>query len=1002
MKTKLLLIIMLLICLGSATAWSAVTGRISGVITNSETNQPLPGATVSVLKTSLGGITDVNGKYTILNVPVDNYTLRITSLGYRPLEVSNISVSSDLASFQNHSLTPATETLQDVIKVTAETPLIIQDKTGSVNIVKRDELLAMPTRGFGEVVGIQTGVVQVKPNLGPRGLRGQRESSNLPELNIRGGRPSEVAYYVDGFSQQDPLSGNSTANISNNAIKEISILAGGFPAEYGHVASGIVNVVTMSGGTEYHGNAEVVTDNWGSGSLKGAYDQNWYSFDLSGPIPGLAKGFFFGSVERRYLSDRSPSAVTADVLPGAPDRLSNNWLDGWSYQGKLDYKLNDKVQLAVAGNGSREKWSEYTHSYLFNGAHAPYYDDKNIGLNAKLTHTLASNTFYTLSGSYFLTERFRGDGVHREDIWAYGRPGGNPDNENTNLFRSWDNKDILRDSITGDPILDSNGNIQQIITPTVYDTVRVYLSATDTVGEIHNFIVGGDESRVYDDYYKRKSAYIGFKGQITSEINAEHTVKGGFEFNRHTLRSYQHFFPVNVWQGVPGNGFVDANRYGYDMFGNESDAEGWENSTKHPIDVGFYLEDRLAHKGLIVTAGLRFDRFDYKALRLRNPDLPLDPDSLQFDTIFTNDNFTQTLEEADTEGSKAFTRFSPRLGIAFPISDKTQMRMSYGQFYQRSELQNLYVGYDFMSYKINSGGYYVSFGNPNLEPPKTVAYEIGLSRQLGENTVFDVNVFYKDVSDLVQVYSQSSLPRSFATYRNSDYGTIKGLEFQMKTRRSNQISLDMKYTLSFASGTGSYANSQGNVAWTNDDSPLQIAPLDFDQSHKFVGIFDLRYGKKEGPRIGDAYPLQNFGINVIMQAASGLPYTPIQPTNEATLGAFSPIAQDTRNSENAPWTMQVDLKFERGFSFGTFKLSPYIWVKNLLDRDNPVAVWEGSGRPNSTGWLETPEGEDFAASNDGIRDISGLTGEEKYQLAQFHPQNYANPRMVYFGMRASF
>ncbi len=997
MKTKLLLVIALLVCLASGTVWSAVTGRISGVIVNSETGQPIPGATVSVVGTSLGGITDVNGKYTVLNVPVDNYTLRISSVGYRTLEVSNVSVSADLATFQDQTLAPTTEALEDVIRVTAESPLIIMDKTASVNIVKRDELLALPTRGFEEVVGIQTGVVQVKPNLGPRGLRGQRESSNVPELNIRGGRPSEVAYYVDGFSQQDPLSGNSTANISNNAIKEVSIVAGGFPAEYGHVASGIVNVTTLSGGTKYHGNAEIVTDNWGD-SFKGAYDQNWYTFDLSGPIPGLDKAFFFGSIERRYHGDREPSSVTESVLPGAPDRLLNNWLDGWAYQGKIDYKFTDNVQFSLSGNGSIDKWSEYTHSYLFASEHMPYYEDENLGLNAKLTHTLGAHTFYNLSGSYFSTERFRGDGVHRQDLWAYGRPGGNPRNDGMNLFRAWDNMNLtpLLDSV-GDPVIDSNGDTVKVqnFTPTDY--------VTDTVdGVVRTFIGPGDEGHVYDDYLKRKASYWGFKGQLTHEANAVHTFKGGFEFNRHTLRFYQHFFPVNVYTGLSGGGFQDANRYGYDEYGEESESQDWRNDTKHPIDFAFYLQDRLEHKGLIVTAGIRFDYFDYKALRLRNPELPLDPDSNFADADTTNDNFIQSLEPGDTEASEAFKRLSPRLGIAFPISEKTQMRMSYGKFYQRPELQNLYVGYDFLSYKVNVGGYYVSFGNPNLEPPKTTAYEIGISRLLGENTSFDVNFFYKDVSDLVQVYNQPSRPTSFASYRNSDYGTIKGMEFQIKTRRTNQITMDLKYTYSLANGTGSYANSSGNVAWTNSDDPRSTAPLDFDQTHKFVGIFDLRYGKNEGPRLGDTYPLQHLGVNVIFLAASGLPYTPVEITNEATLGAFAPIVTDVRNSREMPWNLIIDLKLERGFSFGQFTLSPYLWVKNLLDRDNAIQVWEGSGRPNSTGWLETPEGQSFVGLHSEIEDASGLTGEQKYELAQFQPQNYANPRMVYFGMRAAF
>ena len=986
MKTKLLVVLTVFICLVSGTVLSAVSGRITGVITSSETGDAVPGANVSVAGTSLGGISDANGKYTILNVPVGTYTIRISSVGFTTLEVSNVSVSVDLSSYQDHAVNPTTEELGDVIRVIAETPMVIRDKVASISIIKREELMALPTRGFEEVVGIQTGVVKIQG--GGSNRRGSREATNAPELNIKGGRPSEVAYYVDGFSQQDPLSGTSTANISNNAIQEIKLISGGFPAEYGHVTSGVVEVTTISGSDEYHANVEIVTDNWGDG-LKHTYDQNWYSIDLRGPVPGLEKGSFFASVERRYFGDRQPSAVTEDVLPGSPVRLPNNSLDGWSYMGKIDYDFAENLKFQLSGTGSRDEWRQYLHSYLFNSAHSPYYLDKNLGMNAKLTYTPNASTFYNLSGTYFVTERFRGDGVHRQDLWDYGRPGGNPANDPMNLFRAWD-----------DPS-----------TPVVYETRFVVTDTVTGAGDSMVFISSGDEGHLFDDYLKRKSSYIGFKGQVTSELNAEHTLKAGFEFNRHTLRRYQHLFPKDVYSGVDGGGFQDVNRYGYDLFGNESDDEDWQNETKHPLDIGFFLQDRLEFRGLILTAGLRFDYFDYKARRFRDVELPLNPDCLGcpdeiIDGVLVtyppDDGTASSLDLSDTEASKKFTRLSPRLGIAFPVSDKTQMRLSYGHFYQRPVLDRLYVGYDFMGYKIRTGGYYVSFGSPNIEPPKTTAYEIGISQQLGENTAFEVNVFYKDVTDLIQVFNQASQPTSFASYRNSDYGTIKGLEFTLKTRRTRQIALDIKYTLSFATGTGSYSNTQGNVAWTNSETPRQTAPLTFDQRHKFVGVFDIRFQEEEGPRFGDFFPLANFGANIVLQAYSGTPYTPSQITNEATLGAFAPIALDTRNSETGPWTLVADLKFERSFDVGNFTIAPYFWIKNLLDRDNAVQVWEGTGLPNSTGYLETPAGQDFIAFFGANHDASGLTGEEKYQLAQNTPRNYGNPRQIFFGLRASF
>ncbi len=962
MKQYLSIATLMLLLSIAGSGWGATTGKITGVITDSQNSNPVVGASVSVDGTNLGGVTDVDGKYNIHNVPVGTYTLKISSVGYATIEVENVSVSADLATYQDHAMTSAATELGKIIRIVAEDPLIIRDKVAAISIIKRDELQALPTRGFEDVVGLQSGVVQIRPNLSIKGLRGAREATNSgSELNIRGGRASEVAYYVDGFSQQDPLSGNSTANISNNAIKEVTIIQGGFPVEYGHVQSGIVNVITMSGGDEYHADAEVVTDT--------KYGQSWYSLNFSGPL--TEKGAFFFSGEFKDHDDRAPSSVTSSVLPDSPDKLPNNGSETFSYQGKLNYDFTPNMKFQLSANGSKDEWNQYLHSYLFNGEHAPFYEDKNLGINVRLTHTLSQKTFYNLSVSSFTVERFRGDGLYKEDIYAYGRPNGNPRNDAENLFRAWD-----------DPT-----------TPVVTDTATVN-------GVLRTFVTGGDESHVFDDYFKRKSSYIGFNGNITSELSREHTIKAGFEFQKHSLRFYRHYFPVLTYD--PSIGFQDVNRYGYDLFGNESDTEGFENATKEPINIAAYLQDRFEYESLIITAGLRFDYFDYKAQRFRNENLPLDPDSLGFDGDASNDGEISTLESSDLEDSEKFKRISPRLGVAFPISDKTQMRFSYGKFFQRPELQNLYVGYDYMAYKVRIGGYYVSFGSPNLEPPKTTAYEIGLTHMLGENTVFDFNLFYRDVTGLVQVQNQPSAPTSFATYRNTDYGTIKGLEFGLKMRRVSNVALNIKYTYSFATGTGSFSNTGGNVAWVNGNAPKQTAPLAYDQRHKVTGIFDLRYASGEGPKLGDTYILENFGINFVFNAGSGLPYSPISIINEATLGAFAPNLTDVRNSARLPWTMTVDLKAEKKFEMSNFSFGPYLWVKNLFDRDNVTNVWEGSGRANTTGWLRTGEGQDFVTLFSTPSDDANLTGEEKYQLAQNDPRNYGAPRQVYFGLRVSF
>jgi outer membrane receptor protein involved in Fe transport len=407
------------------------------------------------------------------------------------------------------------------------------------------------------------------------------------------------------------------------------------------------------------------------------------------------------------------------------------------------------------------------------------------------------------------------------------------------------------------------------------------------------------------------------------------------------------------------------------------------NNVKHPINLGLFVEDRFEWQNLVVSFGLRFDYFDYKSLRIKNLQYPLD----------ATGGTDLSLDREDLEDSKKFSRLSPRLGVAFPVSDKTQMHINYGKFFQRPDLRRLYLGYDFLAARITAGSYY-PFASPNLEPEKTTQYEVGITHQLGATTAIDITAYYKDVQDLTQIFHQTpASPRVYDYFANVDYGTIKGVDFGLTMRRTNHISLDLKYTLSYASGTGSYAQSQYIVAWQNPEgAPKRKAPLDYDQRHALAGIVDYRLGKGEGPKFGDTYILENFGINVILQASSGTPYTPIRVDNEVTEAAFTPQPIASINSARLPWTWQIDFKAERTIPLGKYSLVPYIVVKNLLDRDNVLSVYEGTGKANETGWLGTADGQNWAAGHD----------TDLYNLKQDNPKNYGAPRQILFGLRMSF
>ena len=971
MKPKTIIVACFIACTIAGSVFGAVTGEIRGHVTSVKTGDPLMGVSVLIKGTTMGAKTGSDGSYNILNVPVGTYTLAFSSIGYGKLEVEDVRVSADLVTTEDRQLAEEITATGRVVTVTAKRPLVVMDKTTTVNIVSGEQLKVMPVRGFEQAVSLQNSVVRMLINNdGNVRLRGQRETvASGGELNLRGGRPSEVAYYVDGFSQQDPLSGISTSNIANNAIKEIEVTSGAFSAEYGHVASGIVNVVTNSGTDEYHGTVDMVTDN----VLDKSYDQNFYSMDFGGPVPGTDKAFFFVSGERRWLADRSPSVKTEEFFKEFSldtntslnlkdlQRLPANSLSGWSAQGKIDIELASSVKLALNCNYSLDRWQEYTHGYLFDYRHCPRYEDVNYGANAKIVHNLDANTYYNLSVSYFLTERINGDGVVFDDPLGYRRyypETGiyytNPEWEDLNLFR------------------DPSGPI--------------FASQVDTsvkTGEPGDTVLFNAES-LFDNYLHRKSYYIGFKGDFNKQAGLYHTLKLGFDFQRHTLRYYENLIPTNK-DGVDSK---YVNRYGFDALGTESDNLDYRNDTKHPINFGVYAQDRFDWRGIIINFGLRFDMFDYKALRIRDLGHPLDPGGV---------TGVEQLDRSDLEDSKTFTRLSPRLGISFPISDRTQFHVNYGKFYQRPDLVNLYVGYDFFEESIARGFYY-PFSSPNLEPEKTTQYEAGITHQFGANTAFGITAYYKDVQDLTQIFHQSpAIPTTYDFFANSDYGTIKGIDLNLVTRRANNIRLDLKYTVSWASGTGSYAQTQYNIAWQNPlYPPKTTAPLDYDQRHHIAGVLDLRTGQGEGVKLGDRFPLENMVLNTVVKVASGTPFTQMDVFDNATEVAVNPQPIGSVNGGRLPWVFNIDLKLEKTLKIGRYTAVPYVWIQNLLDQENVAVVYESSGRADVTGWLATEEGRVWAEST------KDQNGEYMYRLKESNPRNYGPPRVVYFGLRMAF
>ena len=289
-----------LVLLVAGSAWGGTTGKLSGKITNDK-KEPMVGVNIRLEGQRLGAVSDDQGNYFIIGVPGGTYLVHANLMGYAPYTAQNVTITPDFTTTLN--ITLKTEAIQqEEVRVDAQRPLLQKDATGTTRFLTSDELQKLPTRGYRDAAAQQTGVVNFKRNI-------DTESQNGNTLIIRGGRPNETAYYVDGFSQQDPLTGTTSTSISNNAIQEVVVLTGGFNAEYGRIMSGAVNVVTREGASKYAGTVEAVSDVL-AGDWIGAprQDYNVYDVSLGGPVfPGRENVTFYVSGERRWQRDRSPT-----------------------------------------------------------------------------------------------------------------------------------------------------------------------------------------------------------------------------------------------------------------------------------------------------------------------------------------------------------------------------------------------------------------------------------------------------------------------------------------------------------------------------------------------------------------------------------------------------------------------------------------------------------------------------------------------------------------------
>lgn len=335
----------------SAMAQTSTTGQIDGTVMDT-TGAVVPNVTVTLSGSNLirpqTATTDENGNYRFSALPPGKYTVKVDAAGgFSAFEQSDISVN--LSKTSSFDITLKAAGASAVVDVTSAAP-VDQTNNTTGNNVSTEQFSNFPTART--VQGLYT----IAPTVTRSGLRDASGRDRDP--SVAGSSGPENNYILDGVNTTDPAFGGGGANLPFEFVQEVEIKTGAYGAEYGKSTGGIFNVITKSGGNEFHGDlfAYVTTKGMVSGvktsaiPLVGAAPGDFSEIDAGGDIGGPIvknKLWFFAAFNPQI---RKNTFSTQTLGQEVENKITTPF-----YAGKLTWGINNNNTLTMSTFGELTK-----------------------------------------------------------------------------------------------------------------------------------------------------------------------------------------------------------------------------------------------------------------------------------------------------------------------------------------------------------------------------------------------------------------------------------------------------------------------------------------------------------------------------------------------------------------------------------------------------------------------------------------------------------------------
>ncbi len=1000
-----ILILILMLFLITFSLFAGTTGKLAGRVKDDGGN-PIPFANIILEGTQIGTQTKENGQFIIINIPPGTYNVLCTQIGFASQKITGVKIYVDETTIQNITMVKSAMEVEGYQVTEARIELISKSNTSSGLTMTSDTIEDIAVDDIEGLIAIQAGAVQIGG-----------------ELHIRGGRANEVVYSVDGMSVSDPVDGGAALTIDTDAIQNMKVMTGGFTAEYGNAQSGIVNIVTKSGSRDYSGKIEFTSDHLFSGVDNSNSDV--VKFALGGPVFGPfssamrdkftfflngAANWYDGRYKDYYNSDPNEELeylYQPSFTPRNPyeDReqfiefdLGDRNYNAYNVNLKTKYVFNPTQNLTLAVRGDKTHRYPYSH---FNKYALEHYIDSETEQRqyaATYDHLFNSQMNLKIKASIYQKTIKQGPrGISRDSYFSYHPEFDDefafymPDENNFAILKDYMSQNYIVESLTDDGIIDEGA---------IYDWTYTTAFGQQEVGGYFN-----EPGSIYGAYFDDENRTISLRSDFEYQVNEVHGLKTGLEIIKHKIKKDRLFNPWVVdafrhnayLQGFPVDAYLDtlsyltANPETMDVIvlapgdyvindievslgdstyfyssnllfeatlAGAGESDGYEAD---PWQAAYYLQDQMEWEGLIINAGLRFDLWylgkEYKILQ----------DGGDYKTSeFDKDEQLQVM-------------ISPRFGISHPISEKSVMHFAYN--YQNQLPQFQYVFTTARPEDAITSNTQIVVGVPTLEPQITVTYEVGFQHQLSEDYVMDITTYFKNIYNYVstmEVVDPDDNTISWYEYISEDYGSTRGIDFNLQKMLSNFISGSASYSLSWADGNNS------DTVIQDESTSLREFPLDWDIRHNFTFNLGFTIGRGEEfyiPFTGVLLPFSNFSMNFLYNIASGRPYTAINENDNVM----------ETNQERYPYTENADFRIAKTFNFSEkISIRFYANINNIFNKRNYLEIYPKTGSPYD-------DGEDLTVAN---TDPPFIADETQYihDLAVYNPGNVSTGRTITVGM----